>query len=348
MARVLLNNKWGFINELGNEVIPLIYDFKHEAFKMPIITSCGFGPVNKSVKSVYLDKNGIPVEYSDSEFLLESYMYFNHGLVVIDKSSLDRQYIFLDKKGKEVKVTKYQPVACSFYDNGRSKKQFFHDGLRKIENYEDGRKFGFADTLGKMVIPFRYGSAGDFVDGVAQIEVNEKYGLINKKGELITPFKYSSMWDFDDGIARVSISTGWYNGLCGLINKEGKEITPMKYGNIKEFNDGLAKVEFKGKIGFIDRNGKEVVPPKYRYADSFREGIAEVVLEKVGFIDKTGKNITPFKYSRTESFNNGFARVSINDKWGFINKNGQEITPLKYDAIEDFEEGLAIVKTLVQ
>lgn len=313
MARVLLNNKWGFINESGNEVIPLIYDFMDEVFDYK--SHCVHSLINRNyIKPIYLYRDKKTVEYNYSDYFIERKVYFKNGLLRIyagniNRSNLkinDSKYIFLNKKGEEILSTKSDVEIDEYYNY----EMFYHDGLRKVEKYENVWKYGFADTLRKIVIPLKYEYTYDFEDGVARVELKDKYGLIDKKGN---------------------------------------NLSPLKYDYIEEFSEGLAMVEFKEKIGFIDKNGKEIIPPKYSNGDSFKEGFADVAYGgKVGFIDKTGKEITPFKYDRTESFKNGFARVKVKNKWGFINKTGKEITLLRYDAIEDFKENLAVVKMLVE
>lgn len=360
MARVLLNGKWGFINEFGMEVIPLIYYFSDKAFeKIPV---CGNALSQNHYKPVYIDKAGNPIIYYELEFFKDEHTYFNHGLVSVHEANVQKdnvtrkypiryffgkpKYVFLDKKGEEVTSKKYDSVANSYYNSGKTKMQFYHNGLRKVEKNERWNlKYGFADTLGNMIIPFKYEFAHDFNNGVAQVRSNSKSGLVNKEGNEIASLKYDSMWEFRDGIARVNVETR--KRKWGIINTKGEELTAMKYDFIWDFENEYARVELDKKIGFIDKSGKEVIKPKYSNGASFSEGYAEVVYNgKVGFIDKTGEELTLFKYDETQSFRNGFARVRINNKWSFIDKNGKEITPIKYDAIDDFEEGLAVVKKI--
>lgn len=348
MARVLLNNKWGFINKSGNEVIPLIYDFIDEELRSK--PSCGNVFRNQGFEQpVYFFRNGKAVKYIDAEFLDEQHIYFNHNLVcipTIKKTSFEPEfdrYIFLDKKGNTVS-TKYDSLAPFYYNSGRTKKDFYFDGLLKVEKYENGIKYGFADTLGRVVIPVKYESVYDFKDGVSRVSLDKEYGLINKKGEQVAPFKYSGIWEFYDGVARVNITEG-FSWAWGIIDNNGKELTTIKYDFVNEFTEGFAVVKLKGKMGYIDLKGNEIVTPKYANAVAFFEGFAQVVNGgKVGYIDKTGKEITLIKYDQTQAFKNGFAGVGIGNKWGFINKTGKEVTPIKYDGVENFKGGFAVVK----
>lgn len=313
MARVLLNNKYGYIDKLGNEVIALTYDFIHERFSSR--PSC---VDHDSKKAVYFYKNGNQVKYVDGEFLSEQNMYFNNDLACLPINNLYGfdKYIFIDKKGKEITSTKYSALAPYYYNSGRTKKCFYFEGLRIVKD-EQNRKYGFSDTLGKLIIPMKYESAYDFKNGVSRVRLNGKYGLINKNGEPITPFKYNGIWDFYDGIASVNIKEN-NRYIWGIIDNNGKELTPIKYDLIDEFKEGLSLIRINERFGFIDISGKEIIVPKYNNAIAFHGGFAQVLYnDKVGFVDKTGKEITPFKYDENQSFKNGFARVKVNSKMGF-------------------------------
>ncbi|MCL2816465.1 MAG: WG repeat-containing protein [Oscillospiraceae bacterium] len=63
----------------------------------------------------------------------------------------------------------------------------FSEGL--VDLCKNG-KFGFADTTGKIVIPFEYDDAYCFAEGLAAVEKNGKWGFINKLNEAVIPFIY--------------------------------------------------------------------------------------------------------------------------------------------------------------
>ena len=86
-------------------------------------------------------------------------------------------------------------------------------------------KWGFADTLGKMVIVPQWDTANDFSEGLAVVGLNSKYGF---------------------------------------IDETGTEKIPIKYDNALPFSEGLSEVELDGKIGSIDTTGTIIVPFQYK------------------------------------------------------------------------------------
>ena len=59
----------------------------------------------------------------------------------------------------------------------------FSEGLAVVVN-ENG-KYGYVDTTDKIVIPFKYKRAENFINGKAKVLENNKEYFINKKGKKI-------------------------------------------------------------------------------------------------------------------------------------------------------------------
>ncbi len=172
------DNKYGFINKLGEEVVPLIYE--EVAFNV----TENLIAVKKENKWGFINRNNdviIPFEYD------EAYPFFEK-LAVVKKGN---QYGAINTKNK---------VKGKF--NGENEKKsfpFYSDGLRVFE--KEG-KFGYINKKGKVVIPAIYEYAYPFVNGMAYVELNGKSGFINKKGKEIIPIKYSQFWLPSEGMIR--------------------------------------------------------------------------------------------------------------------------------------------------
>ena len=85
LARVLLNDKWGFIDKSGTLVIPCKYDDSGSF-------SEGLAEVKLNGKSGFIDKSGtlvIPCKYDDASFFREGLagVKLNHKWGFIDKSN---------------------------------------------------------------------------------------------------------------------------------------------------------------------------------------------------------------------------------------------------------------------
>ncbi|WP_294632027.1 WG repeat-containing protein [uncultured Bacteroides sp.] len=68
----------------------------------------------------------------------------------------------------------------------------FSEGLASVS--EDGKKFGYINPKGEVVIPFIYDHITPFINGTASVGISdevdgklvEQYFVINKKGERIS------------------------------------------------------------------------------------------------------------------------------------------------------------------
>ncbi|MDZ4795717.1 MAG: WG repeat-containing protein [Bacteroidota bacterium] len=111
-----------------------------------------------------------------------------------------------------------------------------------------------------------------------------------------------------------------------------------EFGNLKtqyfdfdyggKFHFGRALIKRNNTVGFVDVTGELVIPNIYKEGSDFQEGFALVKdnNELYGYIDITGNLITDFKYKHAERFKNGFAEVkSENGVWGYIDKQGKEL-----------------------
>jgi hypothetical protein len=157
---------------------------------------------------------------------LEQYMdvrQFQEGLAQVMKKEGDNNYLigFIDKTGREVIKPQYTPGMGSVRGSG------FCEGLyaAMIGEFKGGsyiRKCGYIDKTGKVIIPFKYGTCGDFSEGLAPI---------------VTPGK--------DGMNNLS-----------FINKQGKVVISERvFGNeYSSFYKGVALVEYVA----IDKTGKEL------------------------------------------------------------------------------------------
>jgi len=105
---------------------------------------------------------------------------------------------------------------------------------------------------GKQVVPAgKYEYIGHFYDGLAKVKLEKKWGFIDTLGRIVVKPKYDQAENFSEGLARVRISQkGW-----GLVNTQGVEILKPMFDFIGEFVGDEAIVKSSGKEGYIDRAG---------------------------------------------------------------------------------------------
>ena len=139
-----------------------------------------------------------------------------------------------------------------------------------------GRKWGYIDKTGKVVIAPQFDKAGDFSEGLAAVEVEEKWSYINRQGEFAIRTDFYNAWPFVNGLAPVMLEPSRQYAIpegtvienvgnkWGYIDKTGKVIIKVEglTDGIGDFIDGIAKIEFKDeRIGYIDRTGRYIWGP---------------------------------------------------------------------------------------
>lgn len=181
-----------------------------------------------------------------------------------------------------------------------------------------GRRWGFIDRSGEMVIEARYDFAHDFHSGRALVKDGTGYAFINHACERVIELRKGSAVDFSEGLCAVRDSSDKY----GYIDTLGRMVIPARYAVASSFSEGRAYVQFKygGKFGCIDRSGELVIPAEYENVKAFHDGRAAVEVRRPdgilwhGFIDRQGKLVIPATYWYAGDFSEGLAPVMIPDK----------------------------------
>lgn len=192
----------------------------------------------------------------------------------------------------------------------------------------DGRKAGFIDRRGNIVMPLCFDSMEEFSEGLAPFERHERWGFIDRSGRVAISPRFTSVWGFSEGLARVKIDDHW-----GFIYKSGRVAIEPKYRGLdgvsreeQGFRGGLAMVDVAGKIGFIDKSGRMVIKPQFAYAHHFHEGLAAVYKTGYestwGYIDVSGKWIIPPQLESASSFSEGLAPINRSHDCGYIDHSG--------------------------
>ncbi|RQO30161.1 hypothetical protein DBR32_11285 [Taibaiella sp. KBW10] len=287
---------------------------------------------------------------------------FENGFAAV---SINNQYGFIDKKGRNVVPCKYSHV----YE--------FHDGLAVVER---DKKQGLIDTTGREIVPLKYDYISGFEDSErAMVKSGEKWGYIDKKGKEIIPLIYDKANYFMDELSTVQQNDQWfiidtlnnrkrvkydlaelgsfYEGRAsfrirgqsdkGYLDREGKIAIQARYQDVSYFDKGLAAVEFNGKKGFVNKKGEEVVPFRYDGYPYFSEGLALVCTNGLcGFVDTNGKELIPLKYPDADahSFYDGLAIIKMAGKYSCIDKKGDVVIPPIYDEMIQGEGMLAVMK----
>ena len=316
LALVSKGGKIGFIDKMGNEVIPCIYDDKTGTASF---FSEGLAFVVLGDKITAIDKEGNKVFDINCDEVKD----FSNGLAAVCK---DGKWGYIDKNGKEI-------IKCS-YDNAFS----FSEGFALVSR-ED--KYGYVDVEGNIAIPIIYEWTGDsgkmqFHEGLVVVRKNDKEGYINASGEEIIPCVYQSAGIFSEGIASVQKEEKW-----GCIDKKGNivfgftdeyYIAPFKEGIAwKDSEDGYVAINSKNEVLFTCNH--EIVYP-------FHDGFAVVsdrpdrYTSRDYLIDKNGKMYFTQTEQEINNFSEGLAIVQKNGIYGFVDKKGNSTFDLQNEKVK--------------
>lgn len=252
-AVVRKDNKYGYINEEYDEIVPCIYD-KASPFE------CSCGCVKKNGKYGYIDKTGTEL----TPCVFDEVFSFNHGISIVRIGEL---FGAINNKGKMVIPLEYQILA-----------DFSFFGPVILMAVKD-KRFGAINLKNKIIVPFEYDLIeSPIFNGMIKVSKNGKKGVFNKTGILVVPIQY-------DEIEIHSAAAGTYsfckNGKWGVLNKKGEEICEPRYDKIDSFGFACGRLAVckDNKWGFIDRKGVEVIECKYdEVFQFFEENHCEVKL----------------------------------------------------------------------
>ena len=225
----------------------------------------------------------------------------------------------------------------------------FSEGLVALQSNAYGG-VGVLDTAGNIVVPFSFGSAWVFSEGLMAVMEQHRYivdgrawGYINTSGDLVIDHQFHYAAAFHNGRAAVLYQMRW-----GFIDPAGQLVVPHQFelltgqGNdmfTPRFSEGLAAINIgepygfwgdlycpHNRFGYIDLYGELMIPPVFTRAGHFENGIALVTHEDYGegFINKAG-DFTPGghmeaqynryrkNFSHWRDCSEGFTAVAIGD-----------------------------------
>jgi hypothetical protein len=311
----LADETQAFIDRKGKTVFPVRYNYGN-----PHEFHAGMVWVQPDRFVHCLDSLGRPA-FEDS---FPGACDFHEGLALVNtrdsrNSDVLPNWGFIDRTGA-VKIAP-QFTGAGGYSQG------FSEGLAavavggkcvKLRQWEiTGRRWGFIDRTGKMVIEARYGFVRDFHSGRALVS-ESGYAFVNRAGKRVIELGKRNASDFSEGLCSVRDSSGKY----GYMDTLGRMVIPARYVVAGSFSEGRAYVQFKygEKYGFIDRSGELVIPLAYDNIREFHNGRAAVEVKgpdgtaRHGFIDRAGKMVIPAIYLLAWDFSEGLAPVMVPDK----------------------------------
>jgi hypothetical protein len=222
----------------------------------------------------------------------------------------------------------------------------------------DGRKIGFINRSGTVVVAPRFDAAGEPREGRISVYEGSHAGYIDFSGKMVVEPKYDSAGEFKDSRAIVRVGA-----KASLIDPAGTVIGEIPYRPLGEFHQGLLRVQASGltdasgkklptMYGFVDRQAKMVIQPQFLPAGEFSDDPANLPLGGLAkewvYFDRTGKVVIRIPQGPhledPDPFVNGRLRVKDGFTWGYKDATGAWAIQAKYNDAENFKDGLARVQ----
>lgn len=295
---VMLRNKCGYIDEAGNVVVPLKYDYNSPYDYVEKWDDELLVRVHRNGKYGYINKNGMEIINCIYEDTYGSYMYSNSVVRV----RLRGKYGYINAKGDIVTPIEYEDL-----------ERYYHID-RPLYAKRNG-KYGYIDASNKIVIPFNYTSANSFysASSLAPVSKNGRYGFVNNTGKIVIPLQYEFAGRFEGNLGAVV-----RDGKMGFLDKQGNIRIPFIYdvdysGVLNDRcletywmaidENSLITLRKNGKWGGIDKQGNVVVAFDYDGMHTFNMAGEYFGLKKNGnstifYFDKNGTMYTSYQELR--------------------------------------------------
>ncbi|MCX6295637.1 MAG: WG repeat-containing protein [Bacteroidetes bacterium] len=212
------NDKYGFINETGKEIIPCKYD-NVNTYPMCInIVQIKTGPyeyLNGIIDS--MGKEIIPIKYGRMEY------YPEDELLVVGETGTSELGV-MNLKGEII-----IPFQYAFWSKQLSK------GIWPVGKND---VCGVVNMKNEIVVPFIYEMIESYSPelNVAPAKKGGKFGFIDRTGKEIVPFVYQDAWPSGNYLAVKK------DGKWGLIDINNKIILPFEYASISSASKTTAWV----------------------------------------------------------------------------------------------------------
>lgn len=192
---VMRDGKYGFINEYGKKVIPLMYD-------EVTLFNGQFSAVKKGNKWGAIDRNNGKI----IDFKYQKMRSFYGNNVVVKKGN---KWGIIDSEEKIVLPIKYKYISNFNTDN--------------IALAKDGKYWGAINQTGKTVIDFKYDFDINYIDllqltdGFVWLKKDGFWGTVDLNQNTVIPFKYDDIQAVDGNEITVV-----KEGQVSVINESGK------------------------------------------------------------------------------------------------------------------------------
>jgi hypothetical protein len=221
-------------------------------------------------------------------------------------------------------------------------------GPRLLLPVKQGGKWGYADTMRRIIISPQFDAANTFRAGIAIVEQNRKAYAIDTTGKILTP-GFDQLVQLEDTILSFYLNVisdtlgGW-----GISTVGGKLILPPAYDEIVGLGAELFAFRKDTVWGAVDRNGKQVVPMEF---DSITMLTTKFLFtsggKNCGLYRLDGFCILENKYRQINRISDNLFLARPAEKkpgWGAVNSAATIVVPFEYDTIQAINRYFLSVK----
>lgn len=304
---VTLNNKKGIINRRGSELLAIKYD-KIKSFIF------GFAKIEANGKVGSINNVGeivIPVAYDDLHWVGD----IQNRKAIVKSNGY---YGLLDETGEVLRPMVYSEMR-KFY------------GSDVIITRKEGKE-GLLNFHGDVVIDFIYDKIKTN-KGNYKVYLDQKVGIIDKNGNIIKPLVFDELY-FSDG----KKYWGKVDSTYILYTEKGEILKEYIFDKFESRGERY-RVSYNGKIGELSKDeGEVLIPIEYESFKKLKNGNYWASKDsKFGLIDPHGSELTEFNFDNviTKSYRsrNDIALASVDGKYGLYDGKGNELVEPKYWSI---------------
>jgi hypothetical protein len=207
--------------------------------------------------------------------------------------------------------------------------QFPDKAMPRLLRFSNGKRIGFMDLKGEIVIPPIFDGADFFLDGRVRVSRNKRWGFIDANGKLALEPKYEEL-----GVLWAFPMPAKIDGRWGLIDATGEWLVKPAYEAL-QLHDDVISVKADGKWGLSDWTGRPLVAPAYDGITVFRNAGKCVVQvgRKSGLIDLNGKLLLEPEYDRIYVLADGYVILDKNGRSTLIRAERPAAPLLERDEI---------------
>jgi hypothetical protein len=324
VAATKIGGKWGYIDRLGNIVVPFDYDALAERFYD------GRAWAKKGKQFGFIDIKGKWAIKPKFDTVID----FHRGRALVKKAG---HWFMLDKKGKVVmECISYDPYVVQSISP-------YHDG-RALVSTDKG--FGYINMYGIWMLEPQFSDARDFSEGLAMVRSKGKIGYLDTTGNFVIEPFYDNGNSFSEGKACV-VKGGSY----WLIDRQGAKVLSLPHlDDVATVSQGVMVIQQnrQWKVLAVATNtsrdlGYDYGLDSFYYVYPFKENIAPWIYSqkwrpgyRCGYIDLNLNEIKPYEFEWVKPFSNGVAVMKIEGKYGYIDKKGERVIPNIYQDAMDF------------